>query len=127
MTKLNITFVNCLECDYQNNVELYESVNVTIDPDLKEKILDDSFKKFVCENCKFESKLEYGFMYHDMEKQIMIVYNPDKEYLKEVIEQIKNDSDNFPAGMKSPGYFSDPVAISDWEELKVAILKNDQS
>ena len=82
MTDLNITFVNCPECDYQNNVDVYESVKVTIDPDLKEKILDDSFRKFVCENCKFESILEYGFMYHDMDKKILIVYNPYKNYLK---------------------------------------------
>lgn len=51
---------------------MHDSVNVTLDPEYREKILDQSLFLYHCPHCGNQVHVEYGVLYHDMEQKIMI-------------------------------------------------------
>ncbi len=69
------TPVNCPFCSTPQTVNVYQSVNVTIDPSLKEKVIKGTLNDKNCENCGKEISIVSGFLYHDMEKKVIISLN----------------------------------------------------
>lgn len=63
---------NCPYCNTEQEMEYYRSVNVTLQPELKNKVLSGKLNKNICINCKKEINIVAGFLYHDMENQLML-------------------------------------------------------
>ena len=51
---------------------MYNSINVGIHPEFKEKVLDWSLFQYQCPNCKKSDIVCYPVLYHDPENEIMI-------------------------------------------------------
>lgn len=64
--------VNCPHCNASQQVEIHKTVNVTVNPELKARILDNRLNSSNCSECKKEINVVCGFLYHDMEKRIMM-------------------------------------------------------
>lgn len=62
----------CPECGANSEIDMWESVNVTLDPAMYKKVRDGSLFKYRCPNCGFKSRLVYPTLYHDMEKKQMV-------------------------------------------------------
>ncbi len=75
MSKLRTIKLTCPDCGEEFDFDLYESVNVTLDPELKEKVLDGSIFAPVCPKCGHFEVLIHPFLYHDMDKKYMIQLN----------------------------------------------------
>ena len=69
--------MRCPECGETGLLPLYESVNVTLDPDLKNEVLDGGLFTWVCPVCGRSTRVSYPFLYHDMARRVMIHYLPD--------------------------------------------------
>ena len=98
MSKHHLEPVTCPKCGKESSFVMYDSVNVTLDPEYKAKILDTTLFKFKCPECQAEICFNYHLLYHDMDKHIMI--------------QVCNDSEEA-VNMQSPaqilgGIFSNP-------------------
>ncbi len=76
MTKIESENIQCSNCKYNFSVDTYESINTEINPDLKEKLLNNEINKAVCPKCKQENKISIPVLYHDMQNQIMIYVLP---------------------------------------------------
>jgi hypothetical protein len=63
---------NCPHCDIEQSLSIYNSVNVTIQPDLKSRVLSGKLNSQPCSNCKKDINIMSGFLYHDMENRVMI-------------------------------------------------------
>lgn len=57
--------VTCPECDHEQNIKITPSVNVTTDPDMREKVLSGEIFLFKCDKCGFEGFAGFPFIYED--------------------------------------------------------------
>ena len=57
----------CPNCNHEQELHVTPTVNVTVDPDMKEKVLSGEIFLFTCENCGFTGFAGYPFIYEDKE------------------------------------------------------------
>ncbi len=91
MTKILPAKIKC-KCGNEVEMQLYDSVNVTLNPELKEKIIKREINIFECPKCGVKSPdLAYPFLYADMTKKIWIwCYPEEMEKDRERIEKELN-------------------------------------
>lgn len=82
MSKERIVKIPCPFCGKESDFLVYDSVNVTLDPELKQKVIDLDIFEFTCEHCHNTKFLPYPCLYHDMERNYM-VYLCNEEGIKE--------------------------------------------
>ena len=51
--------INCPKCQSNVSFDAYSTIDIENNPELKEKVLDDSIFDFICPDCKHQSKLYY--------------------------------------------------------------------
>lgn len=88
MSMSSIQKINCPQCDNPQDFEIWESVNVKLDPNLKEKILNRHLLAFKCNKCGQKTVFVYPLLYHDMDKKFMIYLVPEDEYNEEQFEKL---------------------------------------
>jgi hypothetical protein len=75
-------------CGVKFQADLYDSVNVTFDPELKNLILDGKINVITCSSCGKESYIDKSLLYHDMDANVMIYVHPKPEEInRDEIEQ----------------------------------------
>lgn len=79
MSKSEIAKYTCPNCFKVSDVKAWKSVNVDIDPELKQKVLNGSIFNFQCPSCHVYKKFFYTFLYHDMTRKFMIYLKPASE------------------------------------------------
>lgn len=108
----------CPECGGRSDIDMWESVNVTLDPEMSGAVRDGSVFNYECPKCGFKSLLVYPMLYHDMEKKLMIQLSTteqgEEEFKKlwkdiksgRTEETFKENSGIEPPGdmFKMPGY-----------------------
>lgn len=72
MSLNNKTRQNCPHCNSEQVLNYYQSVNVTLNPELKSKVLTGKLNRSTCTNCQKEINIISGFLYHDMNQKIML-------------------------------------------------------
>lgn len=74
-------FVICPECGHEQPVKIITSVNVTTDPDMREKVMSGEIFKFGCEECGFEGYAGFEFIYEDKQTNggFLVYLEPDCE------------------------------------------------
>jgi hypothetical protein len=99
MSKSTVTAFVCPKCNRSSNFTIWQSVNVTLNPDLKDKLLTGELLLFICPFCKFSQKVGYSILYHDQKKEYMIWYLPanhksqmqyDNRELRQVAKMMPN-------------------------------------
>ncbi len=81
--------IKCPKCGNAIETLIWDSVNVTLDRELKNQILDGSFGMVTCPSCGEKTRLNYPFLYHDMEQKLMIQLVYDDEAAKNAVEEFK--------------------------------------
>lgn len=105
--------IKCDKCESEFEVQLYNSVNVSLTSELKESVLKNNINHFTCPHCN--SVVEKPFFYHDTQNKIMIWVWPEKDsqHREEILEQFENIKktfrENVPPEMKNvqTGYYQD--------------------
>lgn len=70
--------VVCDRCGASNTIDVFHSVNVTVDPDLKPRFLAGELTRTACTGCGLESELIYDLLYHDMEQRLLLYRCPPR-------------------------------------------------
>jgi hypothetical protein len=58
---------------------MYGSVNVTLDPGLKDRLFDGSLTTYRCEGCGHAIRVRHQLLYHDMARKLMIQLYPGSD------------------------------------------------
>lgn len=66
MSQSRIVNLKCSGCGAENEFTVYDSVNVSLEPELKKKVLDGSLFKMHCRQCEASIVVKYDILYHDM-------------------------------------------------------------
>lgn len=62
----------CPKCSHPQSVEIWTSLNATLQPELREQVLSGSIFTLTCERCSAETTLEMPLLYTDPERGFMI-------------------------------------------------------
>ncbi len=66
MSRSSIEKIECSNCGKEFEFEMHQSVNVTLDPDLKKLVFNNGLFKYTCPHCGVEQNILYPVLYHDM-------------------------------------------------------------
>lgn len=76
MSTIRDMIVKCPSCGKENKFPVYDSVNVSQEPDLREVILSQKAFNYKCD-CGCNTHMFYPVLYHNMEKKFMIQFSHD--------------------------------------------------
>lgn len=81
--------VECPECGKKSDFTIWKSLNIDLDPQMREKVMNGTLFEFECPHCNKKSNIVYPFLYHDMTHGLMCYFDsPDN--LDEILESIEN-------------------------------------
>lgn len=72
MSKCTQRTLTCRKCHKEFEATIWESVNVSLDPELREKFIFDQLYVFKCPHCGEIHYIPYPILYHDMEHKFMV-------------------------------------------------------
>ena len=76
LTQFHREIHRCPRCTYEQEVVVWDRVDVTAEPDLKERLLRKQLQTFDCENCGETLSVSDGLLYIDQENSLLIYRHP---------------------------------------------------
>ena len=76
MTQQRQIQVDCPNCGAKEKVIIYQSINVSLDPSLRERLLEGKINIFQCGKCKQDAFISGPLLYHDMDRKFMVQFFP---------------------------------------------------
>ncbi len=75
MSQLRKEIITCPHCHQEGEFSFWSSVNVSLNPELREKIFSEELFMYHCPHCGKVTGIPAGFLYHDMEHQFMLFFD----------------------------------------------------
>lgn len=75
MSQVRKEIIECPHCHQEGEFDLWTSVNVGLDPELREKIFSDELFMYHCPHCGKVTGIPAGTLYHDMTHDFMIFFD----------------------------------------------------
>ena len=79
MSIINQALAPCSKCGQQHNVTVYRSINISENPELKDKVKDGSLFLWECPHCGQVNLAKYETLYHDPAAKLMVWLIPSGE------------------------------------------------
>ena len=79
MSKVRREIIECPHCHKEGEFELWDSVNVDLNPELREKIFNEELFMYHCSHCGRDIGIPADTLYHDMKNQFMLFFSFFKE------------------------------------------------
>jgi RNA polymerase subunit RPABC4/transcription elongation factor Spt4 len=123
MSKMTPHELQCPHCGNKQKTMVWDSINVTLDPDLKKRLYAAEINLFECEKCGKKTFINAPLLYHDMRLQFFIqYYPPDSLDDIDFFHQFKKDGSLSTAGIpeaiaKSASYLTRPHIVFDMNEM----------
>ena len=118
MSKVAVENIICTHCGKESKVNKYQSINSLLNPELREKLLNNDLTDITCE-CGKIMRLRYPIIYHKMELEKSIII----QYTQLDIEEAKKDYEEARAFIKKlfpiPSQEEEDVfeAYNDWDKF----------
>jgi len=112
MTLIRTEKIYCKGCGKGLYANIYDSINVTLNPEMKEMIIKGEINTFVCDYCKTIKRISSRLFYHDMTNNMIISVNPTgkKSDRGELLNELKGKIIPFKSMSNSRvGYIFDEV------------------
>jgi len=77
--------IRCPQCGHEQKVELYDSINVTQQPELKTALFENRLNRIQCVSCEASFRVDKPLLYHDPSRNILIHWMPDTAVSREEI------------------------------------------
>ncbi|MGI6766792.1 MAG: CpXC domain-containing protein [Lentihominibacter sp.] len=71
--------ITCPKCGKESEITLWKSINVSLDREMFDTVRNGEAFMFTCPHCGERTRMDYGFLYHQMEDMIMIYYTHEDE------------------------------------------------
>ena len=78
MTMLSKRNINCPKCNREQDVFIHESINVTMNPDLRDQLFKGEINTIDCVSCGERFTLAVPLLYHDMRRRFCVMYVPKR-------------------------------------------------
>ena len=74
-TPYNIT---CPKCGSEQEVVLYDAINLSQTPELKDQLIKNTLNGVVCEDCAFDFRVDKNLLYNDGPNGLLIYWMPSE-------------------------------------------------
>ena len=79
MSKPESGSATCPKCKHTFQVTYWASVNITLNPELRERVLSGDIRKHACPKCRQQLTIDTDLLYHDMSRKFMVSYQVAKD------------------------------------------------
>lgn len=90
MATVTTAQVKCSSCGEVHSIDVYSSINVAQDPDLKEKVSTGSMFVWECPHCGKVNLVKYPLLYHDPQSRVMVWLLPDGSVSQDKINMLSS-------------------------------------
>ena len=77
MSFCHTEFIPCSHCGRKGDYIVWDSVNTQRDPELADKVKNESLFEWTCPHCGQKETVWYPCLYHDMQRRFMVYYCDD--------------------------------------------------
>lgn len=108
MSRSNTYNITCPSCGAQQSVELYELLNASSDPHLKDALMKNMLNRVDCPDCKVSFRVDMPLLYSDPTQNILIHWMPETEetpremILEEFDQTLEQMNEMMPADVSIP-------------------------
>jgi hypothetical protein len=83
--------ISCPSCGTTQDVQLYESINVEADPQLKDALMHNQLNRITCADCDADFRVDLPLLYNDPKHHILIHWVPetDEASREEILEEFE--------------------------------------
>lgn len=99
--------IKCPKCSHTQQVDLYESLNVRKEPELRDLLMTNKINEVACASCSFSFRVDKPLIYIDQDHELVIFLIPANESLYDTGEDqfnefIRNMLSLLPADFRAP-------------------------
>ena len=99
--------IACPRCKASQEVELYESINVKEQPELKQALMANQLNAVTCPGCQFQFRVDKNLLYSDPDRRLLIYWIPANEQQYEQGEEqfselVQNMTALLPSDVRAP-------------------------
>jgi hypothetical protein len=76
LSKKGTLEIECTECGAEGYLEGWASINASLNPELKDKLLEGKLHVYQCDQCGASVHISAPLLYHDMDKEFMVQFYP---------------------------------------------------
>ena len=81
--------VACPKCSSLGKAEIFTNINVTNDPDFRDKVLEGELFAWTCPSCGCQARLNYPILYNDMKNRFMVYLIPKADRFQLVDKELE--------------------------------------
>jgi predicted nucleic-acid-binding Zn-ribbon protein len=108
MSKMSEREISCPKCGNTQARVVWDSINVTLNPELRDKLFDADVNMFSCQKCGQRAFVNLPLLYHDMNRRFCVQYYPQKLLdNKDFFEQFTKEGELRPSAIRA-GLLRDP-------------------
>ena len=81
--------ISCPSCGVQQDVELYDAINVSTEPELKDALMLNQLNRVECPDCELSFRVDLPMLYNDPQNNVLIYWVPETEETtrEEILEE----------------------------------------
>jgi predicted RNA-binding Zn-ribbon protein involved in translation (DUF1610 family) len=123
MSRPSSVELQCPDCGNSQEITVWDSVNVTLDPDLKRQLYAAGINVFACEQCGMNSWANAPLLYHDMTQRFCVQFYPpevldDARFFGQFNPDGSMTMTGIPAAIVAmTPYLANPHVVFDMKEL----------
>ena len=87
--------VSCKKCGQKTEIEVRQSINTALDPELKARVRDGSLFVWECPCCGHRNLAKYQTLYHDPDSKLMVWLLPGTEMPPQKVADAVKDLDGY--------------------------------
>lgn len=95
MSKVSQVDYTCRKCAHVSKQRIHDSVNVTLDAALREKVMTGKVFEMTCPSCRAIAHAQYDCLYHDMKNAFMVQLT-NRERMSEVSRALGDAAKQLP-------------------------------
>ena len=130
MTQMNDQNIDCPKCGHTQNVTVWNSINVSLNPELKEDLYKGQINMFKCDACEETVFISTPLLYHDMDKGFCVHYFPfqaiqdGSDILMEYFtEEGRVQMEDNPLDPRMEYYFDPQIVFSPQEMVRYVMFR----
>ncbi len=123
MPKMKTHDLQCPHCGNKQKTMIWDTLNITLESDLKKKLYEGEINRFECKKCVKRSFIDVPLLYHDVSQQFCVQYFPPKALEDpDFLRQFNRDGSFAMTTLslslaKSSAYLTRPHIVFDMNEL----------
>ncbi len=95
MSKFSYSQVTCPKCNKIQKVKVWDSINVNLDAEQKENIMSGKLFQFICDECRFTTRVEYPCLFIMIWTKNLMIYcipnfSGDTKILDKMLNKLKS-------------------------------------